>query len=121
MKLSYTLQIKELCILMFFGFIIGVLYDILNTPTTIKKNTPLQIVIDILFVCIFSALFLLIINIVNDGEIRFFLIIGYILGFIIERISLGKLFAKLLKNMYTFIIRCIKSFSKSKFGRMIFK
>lgn len=121
MKISYILQLKELCILMFFGFILGIFYSIINLPITIKKNTPTQIFIDILFSFIFLSLFLLLVNLINDGEFRIFLCTAYIIGFLIERIMLGKLFAKIFKNMYTFTIRCLKSFIKSKIGRIIFK
>ena len=121
MKISYILQLKDFSIMIIFGFLLGIIYGILNIFNSIKPRLFLQILTDIIFSILASILFIILVNKINMGEIRLFLITGYIIGFILERISLGKLFAKLLKNMYTFIIRCIKSFSKSKFGRMIFK
>lgn len=121
MKLSYTLQLKDLCILMFFGFFVGILYSLINIPTRIKKNLLLQIIIDILFSILCSFIFLILINIINQGELRFFLLIGYVLGFIIERITLGKLFAKGYQNMYNLIVKVIKKLYHSRIGRIIFK
>lgn len=121
MKLSYILQLKDLCIVLFFGFIIGIIYGLLNIPTNIKKNLPLQIILDLIFSIIYTIIFLILINIINQGELRLFLFIGYLLGFILERITLGKLFAKGYKNMYNLIVKLIKKLYQSKIGRIIFK
>lgn len=121
MKLSYILQIKDLCIMLFFGFLVGILYGILNIPNRIKKKLIYQIFSDIIFSVIFSGAFIILINLLNNGELRTFLLAGYSLGLLIERITLGKIFAKGYKNVYTLIIKAIKYLGNSKFGRMIFK
>ena len=121
MKISYILQMRELCIILFFGFIMGILYEIINLPNSIKKVLIIQIIIDIIACSILTAAFVLIVNVLNQGEMRLFLLIGYLLGFIIERITLRKLFAKFFKYVYTFIVKGLKSLYNSKFGRIIFK
>jgi hypothetical protein len=121
MKISYILQIKDLCIVLVFGFIIGILYNISNSHNNIKKILAIQIISDIVFTLIFSGTFLLLINILNQGEIRLFLLCGYLLGFSIEKITLGKLFAKSFKCVYNLIIKGLKSLYKSRLGRIIFK
>lgn len=121
MKLSYILQLKDLCIMLFFGFIIGIIYGIINIPNNIKKMIVVQIISDILFTILFFGIFIILTNIINQGEVRLFLCLGYGLGFILERISLGKIFAKSYKSVYTLIIKGIKSLYKSKIARIIFK
>lgn len=121
MKISYILQMKELCIILFFGFIIGILYEIINLSNNIKKILIVQIICDIIFCTIFTAVFIFLVNVLNQGEMRLFLLIGYLLGFSIERITLRKLFAKSFKYVYTFIVKSLKSLYNSKFGRIIFK
>ena len=55
------------------------------------------------------------------GQFRAFLVIGFLLGIAIERISLGKLFAKGYKNVYNYIVKILQHIKKSKFGRFITK
>ena len=121
MKISYILQMKDFFILFIIGFGIGIVYELLNTTQKIKKIFVIQFFSDITFCLIFTVVFLYTINIVNMGEFRLFLLIAYCLGLFIERITLGKLFAKGFKLIYNKTISLWKTFSKSKFGRIIFK
>lgn len=121
MKFSYILQIKELSIMMICGLFLGIIYEVLNIIPNLKKNIVLQITADIIFSFISLFSFIIIINVLNRGEIRLFLLIGFLLGFVIERITIGKLFAKTYKKMYTFIVKALKSLYRSNLGRIIFK
>lgn len=121
MTTSYALQFKDFIIILLAGFIIGIMYGIIKIPTKIKNNYIYQIFTDIFFVIMTTFIFILLINIINLGEIRLFLIIGYILGIIIERITLGKLFAKGFVWVYNKLSCKIKVATKSKLGRIIFK
>ena len=121
MKISYVLQLKDFFIVFLIGFLIGIFYGIINIPSKIKFRYVLQIILDIIFCLIFTITFLITINFINMGEFRLFLLIAYYLGFISERITLGKLFAKGFKLIYNKTISLWKTFSKSKFGRIIFK
>lgn len=121
MNLSYILQTKELCVIMFFGFILGIIYEIINIPQIMKAKKILKIVCDAIFSLIFTISFILLINIINSGKIRLFLLAGYILGFIIEKTFLRKTFAKIIKSMYTLIVKWLNILYKSKFGRFILK
>jgi hypothetical protein len=112
---------KDFCILFIIGFGIGIIYEILNTPQKIKKIFLIQFFSDITFCLVFTIVFLSTINMVNMGEFRLFLLIAYYLGLLIERISLGKLFAKGIKLIYNKTISLWKTFRNSKFGGMIFK
>lgn len=50
-----------------------------------------------------------------------FLLLGYVLGYYLERLTLGKLFAKGYKKVYNGSINILKKFANSKLGRMILK
>ena len=121
MKISYVLQLKDFSIMLAFGFLLGIIYGILNISNFIKSRLFTQILADIIFSTLAIITFIILINKINMGEIRLFLCIGYILGFTLERITLGKLFAKGYKNVYNYIVKLFKTFNKSKVGRFIFK
>lgn len=121
MKISYVLQLKDFGIMLLIGIIIGVLYGLINIITTLKRNIILQIISDLFFTIFTSFVFIICINFINLGEFRAFLLIGYLAGIIIERITLGKIFAKGYKLMYTNIVKLLKRFAKTKLGRTILK
>ena len=121
MKISYILQLKDFFVLLAIGFGIGILYGLLNIPTTIKKRIIIQIITDLLFSFTSLSILLIAINVINMGEFRAFLVIGFILGIFLERISLGKLFAKGYKKVYNCLVKLMKKFANSKFGRIFLK
>lgn len=121
MKISYALQLKDFTIMLLLGVILGIIYGLLNFHSKIKLVFALQIISDLIFSLIAFGIFTLAINKINYGEIRLFLFSGYILGFIIERRTLGKLFAKGYKRVYTNLVKTYTKFSNSKLGRIIFK
>ena len=121
MKISYILQLKDFFIIFGIGFLMGILYGIINAPNLIKKRLPFRIIVDLIFTMICSIIFIISINLVNLGEFRFFLIIGYLLGILLERITLGKLFAKGYKIVYNSIVNLFKRFANSGLGKVIFK
>lgn len=121
MKISYVLQLKDFLLMLLIGLLLGIFYGLLNVPTRIKPNIIFQIFIDLIFCAVAFALFLILINTINLGEFRLFLFVGYMLGFYLERISIGKLFAKGFKKVYTCLVNILKKFANSKFGRILFK
>ena len=121
MKIHYIFQLKDFLIILLVGLVIGAIYGLLNLPMIIKKHRILQIISDLLFSLIAYFTFLILINIINMGEFRLFLLIGYILGFVIERITIGKLFAKGFKFIYNKARNLFKLLHNSTFGRIIFK
>lgn len=121
MKISYVLQLKDFLLFLVIGFAIGILYEIFNSHKVIKSIYIIQIVIDTIFCLIFTIILFLSINCINCGEFRLFLVFAYYMGFILERIILGKLFAKITKYIYNKLITVGKKILSSKFGRFIFK
>ena len=121
MKISYIFQMKDFLILFAIGIGLGIIYGFINILYLVKNRPILHIITDFIFTITFGIIFFIAINIINMGEFRLFLLIAYILGFYIERITLGKLFAKGYKNMYNKIINLWKVFIKTKIGKIIFK
>ena len=121
MKISYIFQLKDFSIMILFGFFLGIFYGILNIPNFIKEKFYIRIIADIIFSIVSIILLLILTNKINLGEHRLYLIIGYVLGFVIERNTLGKLFAKGYKNVYNHFVIILKKFINSKIGRFIFK
>ena len=121
MKISYVLQLKDFSIMLGIGFLLGVFYGIINIANRIKRKLFIQIVCDFIFSIVAFGVFFVLINIINLGEIRLFLVIGYIVGFTLERITLGKIFAKGYLNVYNILCKLWSKFTKSKLGKVIFK
>lgn len=121
MKISYIFQLKEMSIMLIFGLILGIIYGLINIINRIKHNIFIQIIADIIFSLLSITIFLLLISQLQSSTIRIFLVLSYIIGFIIERITLGKIFAKGYKNVYNYIVKLVKWFKKSKIGRIILK
>ena len=121
MKISHIFQLKDFSTMILFGFLLGMIYGILNIANIIKQRQLLQILTDMLFSVIAITLLIILINKINLGEFRLYLFTGYIIGIIIERITLGKLFAKGYKNIYNHIVNILKRLKNSRFGRFVFK
>ena len=121
MKINYILQLKEFSIIFGVGIGIGILYGIINIPNFIKEHVAVRICCDIIFTSIMTISFVFIVEIINFGSIRAYLLVSYILGFAIERITLGKLFAKGYKRVYNLCVSGLKKFYNSKLGRIVFK
>lgn len=121
MKLSYILQLKQFGILLIFGIILGIFYGLINIHNQTKRIFPLQIITDIIFPIVGIISLIIIVNKINYGQLRLYLIFAYLLGFAIERITLGNLFAKGYKWVYTYLIKLWKNFSNSKIYKVIFK
>lgn len=121
MKISSILQTLDLLIMLGLGLLLGIFYGILNVKNTIKENILSRIICDIIFIFVATSTYILAIQKINLGSLRLYLFAGYIIGFFIERISLGKLFAKGYKSVYNKMKIMTKSFINTKLGKIIFK
>lgn len=108
-------------LMLFCGCVVGVVYEI---GYFIRKVIPLKIItiiVDAIFVFVSFIVFILAINYCNFGELRLFLLISFILGFVIERYSIGFLVAKILEFIYNYFIKKIifklKAYKGKHFGR----
>lgn len=105
---------------LYFGLIAGILKEVsVFVINLFKKNKIITFIIDLIYMLVFSLLFILCINIVNYGEFRVYLLLGYILGYILERKSLGFLVDFIIKKIYTFIKFIYNKLIKIKFIKRI--
>lgn len=95
--------------LFFIGVLAGFIFDFaILINCFFKKNNITKHILyflsTILIFFIFSKSNLLL----NFGQIRFFCILAFMSGLLIERLTLGKMFAKLVDKCYTFIVNILK-------------
>lgn len=121
MKISSVLQMQDLLIMFSLGICLGVFYGILNITNHIRQKLFMQIFCDIIFISTAFITYAIILQVVNFGSLRLYLLAGYVTGFAIERISLGNLFAKGAKSVYNKLKIFITWFKTSKLGKFIFK
>ncbi len=99
------------------GFILGVLYDFFRLlRLTLSKSKILTIVFDILYFALLGLSTFLFILALNKGEIRSYIIIGEILGFLFYYFSLGILAVKVtdiltafFKKLFSLIFRILSA------------
>lgn len=113
MLFSGSILANSFVFMMYMGVCMGVLYDILKYMRLVTlKNNFITVVCDIIFATIFVAVFLVGIQFCNYGQIRLFLILTYIVGFVIEKITIGDLVAKFIKYVYNLGIKISKNLAK---------
>ena len=105
-----------------FGFLPAILVSIIHFFRLIFKNKFIPNLIFDIFICLFTTLlFLILVNKLNFGETRFYLIFSYLLGFILFLKTIGKLFAKLNKIVYTKLSNLTNKFANTKLGKVLNK
>lgn len=108
------------------GIIISLLYDIFRTlRKSIKTADIVTYIEDIIFWILVGGFLIYLIFILNDGNIRFFIFVGLILGGILYHFTLSKFFMKITVKFFTFLkkillapIRLVFRFNK-KIGYFI--
>lgn len=101
---------------MYFGILLGVCFEILNFCAKILKKTKLVLFLrDLIFSLIATFLFIICTNVVNYGEFRLYIFLAFIVGFILEKISIGYLVAFLIEKLYNFLKFIYKKITKLKF------
>ena len=104
----------------YFGLIIGIIKNGINLIiNTFKNNKIITFIFDLIFMLIFGLLFIFCINLINFGEFRVYLLLGYICGFVIEIKTLGFLVDFVFKKIYTFIIFLYKKILNLKIFKRI--
>lgn len=105
----------------YFGLIIGIIYDFCKFNVRLLKNKKVaQIIFDCFFSITFVLLFFVCLNVVYFGEFRLFVLISFILGFVLEQKSLGFLVDFIIKKLYNFFVVISKRLLKIKFIRRMF-
>ena len=97
------------------GFGCGFITDIRNYISFLcNKNKILNFILDILVSVICCFVFFACVLAFNFGELRFFLILSFVMGIFLQRISIGTIIAKVSKVCYNFFRNLI---SKVNYGK----
>ena len=99
----------------YFGVLGGVLYELKSLVTKPFKTKIINIVIDVVFCVLLAFLFLFSVYFTNYGEIRLYILASFFLGFVLERISIGTMLAKVFNFLYNVFVRLIKRIKLPKF------
>lgn len=99
------------------GFLLGILYDVLRAlRLSITRSRIALVFFDILYFILFGLFSFLFILALNKGEIRFYIIIGEIIGALFYYISFGIAVIKitdktvaLLRKLYSLIFKVISA------------
>lgn len=96
--------------MLYFGLLGGVLYEMkTSVGQPFLKNKYITILFDIVFFIVLSLLFFFATQFTNYGEIRLYMIVSFILGFTLERISIGRVLAKSVSFLYNKTVKKLKT------------
>ena len=114
-----------LCVL-YFGLIGGVVFEAKNLmEKSLSQNKVVCFVLDLCYMLFCALLFIFAKNIANFGEFRIYLLISFVIGVLIEHLTIGFLVEKffmLLYNGATKLSRRMFLFKpKSKFMQKLLK
>jgi spore cortex biosynthesis protein YabQ len=107
--LSLATQTKSFLLSLGLGFIMGIFYDLFRLiRLAISKSKMFIIIFDLLY-CIFLcfATFVFCMT-VNEGQIRFYLLMGEAMGFVVYYFSLGVIVFSFGENLVNFTKRWLK-------------
>ena len=121
MATSNIFQLKIALIVFVLGVIAGAIYGITHLNIGIFQNKIYKMVAD--FICtIISAIILILgVNTLTYGEYRLYILVFFMLGIIFERVSIGKLFAKLISFVYNYICSMVIIAKNTRVYKFIFR
>ena len=93
-------------VLLLIGFVSGFIFDILRLVNYFfNQNKISEQILLFLGICALFLIFTETNLFINFGDIRFFPAFAFLVGLFLERISFGKLFAKVVHKCYNYIIK----------------
>lgn len=113
-------QLFSFFIYVIVGILLGFIFDIFRAfRKSIKNSNVATNIEDILFVIISFIIIAMVVQIVSKGELRFYILLGIILGILIYFLSVSKYIItgetwilksiiKILKSIYNFFIKFFK-------------
>lgn len=115
MDLSVNIQLWQFVYALLFGAFLGVFYDVFRIIRNIINNGKMLIIFeDIIYLFVSSVLTFCFAFFINNGQLRFFIIIGIVLGLIVYYFTVGFIVMKsvnfiilLLKKIFGFVFALI--------------
>lgn len=99
-----------------FGAVLGVCYDIFRTARVIfPHNSWLVLIEDIAFLAGYTVFITAFASAAARGELRFYFVIGNILGFTVYLCTVGSAVIKTMKKLYS-LLRTVFAFIMRPFG-----
>lgn len=109
-----------ICLLIGVG--LGATYGVLNFIKLLFKNNIIVSNILNLVYGLGCGIVALVTTInLNFGQFRWFVVLGFVLGVVIERKTLGKLFAKIFLWLYNKLSKCLSALKNTKVVKKILK
>ena len=114
-NINTTEQVMTFVLSIGLGFLFCLLYDILRVFHKLWLKGFFEVLVsDILFWFVLSVVTFCFLIIRCQGSVRVYVIFGQTLGFVVARITVSKLFMRLLTAIFTIISKCFNRF----FGMM---
>ncbi len=112
-SLSLATQTKNFLLSLGLGFIMGILYDLFRLVRIAVSKGKIAVVVTDLFYCVFLGFVTFIFFItVNEGEFRFYLLLGEGIGFGVYYFSLGAIIFSKAEYLVDKIKMCTKRIFK---------
>lgn len=117
MEFSLATQTVYFLFSILFGIILSAVYDVVRVMRFMGFTKLWQIILsDVLYFFVCAVLTFLFSLPFNNGSVRYFVIFGEAVGFILYRFTLGEVMAK----VYCFLIRIIRRIFKKSLEILIF-
>ena len=114
-------EAKCFFVLLLAGVVCGAIWGLKNGLTSIIKNAIWRNVLDFLTTVCCALVFFGMCVYCNLGEIRFYLAFSFVVGFSLERLTLGNLFAKSATFIYNKLNKITKKVANSRFVKLQIK
>ena len=116
-EISNSSQLEGFLLSMILGAFFGVFYDIFRASRMVKQASYVVVFIqDIIYFLIISFITFLFFLSITYGQIRFYILLGILLGFLLYLFTISPLFLKLIsfvfKTIFTVIRLIIDKFYK---------
>ena len=112
--LSLAKQTENFLFAFGFGFVLGIIYDFLFViRSSASKRKTVTVICDVIFIFVSSFLSFFLLLIISDGQIRFYILLGELLGFAVYYFSVGVFIAGALRKTVGFFKRIFGIIKKS--------
>lgn len=114
-EISNTLQVIDFLRAAVLGIILSVFYGVFSSLRKAGLNSDFAVFLqDIIFFIISSPVIFLFLLATTNGEVRLYIIIGVLAGFLAFKLTLYKIYVFLLSKLFS-IVRMVFSFLRRKF------
>jgi len=95
------------------GIVLGVVYECgLVLRSLMGLNRVVTIIVDLIVFLFAGVCFFFTVYYVNDGIIALYELVGFAIGFTLERLSIGKMLANTLFFVYNILTRLVRFLKK---------